>query len=75
MMKTLSVKTILIATVALITVSCKKENSVTDDVTASSVTQATVADMGAIAVSTAGSGSKDSLYVIGACDRICAGIV
>ncbi len=68
MVRNFSVKTILVATIAIIAVSCKKENSVADDSTAS-VTQASVADMGAIAVSSAGNGSKDSLYVIGACDR------
>ena len=68
MVKDFSVKTILVATVAIIAVSCKKESSVADDFTAS-VSQAAVADMGAIAVSSAGNGSKDSLYVIGACDR------
>jgi hypothetical protein len=68
MVKDFSVKTILVATVAIIAVSCKKESSVADDFTAS-VSQAAVADMGAIAVSSAGNGSKESLYVIGACDR------
>jgi hypothetical protein len=68
MVKVFSVKTILVATVAVIAVSCKKESSVADDTTAS-VTQAAVADMGAIAVSSAANGSRDSLYVIGACDK------
>ncbi len=68
MVKFFSVRTILVATVAIIAVSCKKESSVADDFTAS-ISQAAVADMGAIAVSSAGNGSKDSLYVIGACDR------
>lgn len=69
MVKNLSLKTILFASLAVIAVSCKKENSVSTDDASVAVTQAAVADMGAIAISGAGTGSRDSLYVIGACDR------
>jgi hypothetical protein len=69
MVKNLSLKTFLVASLAIIAVSCKKENSAATDDASVAVTQAAVADMGAIAVSANAAGSKDSLYVIGACDK------
>lgn len=69
MVKNFSVKAILVATLAVIAVSCKKGNSLTTEDSTVSISQSTVADMGAIAVSSSGAGTRDSLYVIGACDR------
>lgn len=64
MLKNISNKTILVAAIALATISCKKENSSNNDIATS---QEAVANAQAISVAVSANG--DSIYVVGTCER------